>query len=54
MMKDVKNSAGKLVCRVDADAKLVEIVHKGLMTTIRFLPNGEIEEINSAVIKATS
>jgi len=27
-MKDIKNSNGKLVCKVDEKNKLVEIVHK--------------------------
>ena len=46
-MKDIKNSAGKLVCRVDMSTLLVEIVHKGIVTTVRFLPDNQIEVISS-------
>ncbi|SHJ11618.1 hypothetical protein SAMN02745170_01767 [Propionispora hippei DSM 15287] len=46
-MKDIKNCAGKLVCRVDPNTQLVEIVHKGIVTTVRFLPENQIEVISS-------
>jgi hypothetical protein len=45
-MQTIKNSTGKTICRVDTQDKLVEIVHKGVKTLIRFLPNGDIEVID--------
>jgi hypothetical protein len=47
-MEIIKNSAGKTICCVDTQHKLVEIVHKGIKTLIRFLPNGDIEVIDIA------
>lgn len=44
-MQKIKNSVGKTICRVDTQDKLVEILHKGIKTLIRFLPNGDIEVI---------
>ena len=46
-MEDIKNSAGKLVCRVDPSTKLVEILHKGIVTTVCFLQDNQIEVISS-------
>lgn len=43
IMKDVRNKSGKLVCRLDEENQLVEIVHKGCTTRIRFLPDGSAE-----------
>lgn len=40
-MEDVRNGADKLVCRIDKTTKMVEIVLKGYVTTIRFLENGQ-------------
>ncbi|MBU3100696.1 MULTISPECIES: hypothetical protein [Clostridium] len=45
-MKNVKNSVGKTVCRVDNQGKIVEILHKGVKTLIKFLPDGNAEIIN--------
>lgn len=42
-MQNIKNSIGKTICRVDSEDKLVEILHKGVKTLIKFLPNGKIE-----------
>lgn len=41
-MKDIKNSNGKLVCKVDEKSKLVEIVHKGHKTILQFSENGKL------------
>jgi hypothetical protein len=46
-MRDIKNSKGKLVCRIDEKASIVEIVHKGCKTMIRFKPDGMAEVVNS-------
>lgn len=46
-MEKVKNSADKLVCQIDKQKKLVEIVQKGCKTTIRFFDNGYVEIINT-------
>lgn len=45
-MRDIKNSRGKLVCRVDEKASIVEIVHKGCKTLICFKADGTTEVIN--------
>ena len=46
-MRDIKNSKGKLVCRLDEKASTVEIVHKGCKTVIRFMPDGTAAIINT-------
>ena len=45
-MQTIKNSVGKTICRVDTQDMLVEILHKGIKTLIRFLPNGEVEVLD--------
>lgn len=45
-MEEVRNSQGKLVCRVDKASKSVEIVLKGCTTLIRFSDDGTIRVIN--------
>jgi len=47
-MEAVKNSGGKMICRVDGTNKVVEIKHKDIVTTIRFLDDGTIEVTNKA------
>ncbi|EME3524863.1 MULTISPECIES: hypothetical protein [Enterococcus] len=51
-MQDIRNSNGKLVCRVDASARIVEIVHKGICTIVHILDNGTCEVINTKAVKA--
>ena len=46
-MQVIKNANGKTVCRADANDRKVEIVHKGLKTTIIFLEDGKIKVENS-------
>ncbi len=46
-MQDIKNSSGKLVCRVEASEKIVEIVHKRCKTLIRFKPDGTVTVRNT-------
>jgi len=48
-MRDIKNSKGKLICRIDEKDSLVEIVHKGSKTIIRFKPDVAAEVINLEV-----
>lgn len=45
-MEEVRNSQGKLVCRVDKASKTVEIVLKGCTTLICFSDDGQISVIN--------
>lgn len=45
-MEKVKNAVGKLVCQIDKQQKLVEIVHKGYTTLIRFCADGHVEITN--------
>lgn len=45
-MQEIRNSQGKLVCRVDKASKTVEIVLKGCITLIRFFDDGTIGVIN--------
>jgi len=47
-MEEVRNSNGKLVCRIDKDKHIVEIVTKGIKTTIRFSEDGMVEITNTA------
>lgn len=46
-MEEIRNSQGKLVCRVDKNSKTVEIVIKGCITTIRFLEENRINITNT-------
>lgn len=46
-MEEVRNGNGKLVCQIDKQGKVVEIVMKGCKTTIRFLADGKVEIINA-------
>ena len=48
-MKDIKNCQGKLVCRVDEKARIVEIIQKGYKTLICFKADGTAEVINTVV-----
>lgn len=41
-MEEVRNSLDKLVCRIDKQNKIVEIIIKGCRTTIRFLDDGQV------------
>lgn len=45
-MTDVKNLNGKLVCRIDEVAGIVEIVLKNCKTLIYISPAGKIEIAN--------
>jgi hypothetical protein len=38
-MNEVRNSDGKLVCRIDKKERMIEIVNKGCITEIRFHPD---------------
>lgn len=44
----IRNSLGKLVCRIDKKRKIVEIAIKGCVTTIRFFDDGRIEITNNS------
>ena len=46
-MQDVKNAAGKLVCRIDTRMGIVEIIHKGCKTLIHFNPDGTVRVVNT-------
>ncbi|KUK53259.1 MAG: Uncharacterized protein XD78_1340 [Desulfotomaculum sp. 46_296] len=46
-MQDVRNIQGKLVCRIDEKAGIVEIVHKSCKTLIHFRPDGTAEVTNT-------
>lgn len=49
-MQEVRNSANKLVCRIDKEQKVVEIVIKGCKTEIRFLADGTAEVKNTKAV----
>lgn len=49
-MQDVRNSANKLVCCIDKERKVVEIVIKGCKTQIRFLGDGTVEIKNTKAV----
>ena len=46
-MTEIRNSAGRLVCRIDKASKTVEIAIKGCTTTIHFTDDGKINIINT-------
>ena len=46
-MRDIKNADGKLIFKVDEKNAVIEIVHKGCKTLIRFMPDGTAEVINT-------
>lgn len=46
-MQIIKNAIGKTVCRIDAAHRIVEIVHKGMKTTIIFLEDGQVRIENA-------
>ena len=46
-MQDIRNGNGKLVCRLDEKAGVVEIVHKGYKTLICFKSDGKAEILNT-------
>ena len=49
-MQEVRNSANKLVCRIDKERKVVEIVIKGCKTQIRFFYVGTTEVKNAKAV----
>ncbi len=48
-MQEVRNSIGKLVCLIDKESCIVEIVMKGCKTTIQFTSDGTVEIKNMQV-----
>lgn len=46
-MREIRNKQGKLVCRLNEELYLIEIVHKGCKTLIRFEPDGKVKVINT-------
>ncbi len=48
-MQEVRNSMGKLVCLIDKESCIVEIVMKGCKTTIQFKNDGKVEIKNAQV-----
>lgn len=51
-MEEVRNGANKLVCRIDGQKKVVEIVMKGCKTQIRFSDDGTTEIKNTKASNA--
>ena len=47
-MTEIRNSAGKLICCLDPEKLIVEIVCKGIKTTIYIKPNGELKVVDKA------
>lgn len=48
-MQEVRNGMGKLVCLIDKENCVVEIVIKGCKTTIQFKDDGTVEIKNTQV-----
>lgn len=48
-MEEVRNSAKRLVCRINKSRREVEIIIKGIKTTIQFQENGTVEIKNEQV-----
>lgn len=44
---DIRNSQGKLVCRIDQPSKTIEIAIKCCVTTIRFTDDGKVNIENT-------
>jgi len=49
-MQEVRNSSGKLVCRIDPKTLTVEIVSKGKKTVIVFFPGDDPIVLSSDVV----
>lgn len=47
-MQDVRNNTGKLVCRIDPEVFVVEIVNKGQKTLIVFDPGNQPKISNTS------
>lgn len=45
----IKNTTGHFICMADAENRAVEIVRKGIRTTVRFLEGGGMEVNNEMV-----
>ena len=41
MKREIRNSKGKLVCKLDDESKVIEIVHKNIITLIKINPEGK-------------
>lgn len=52
-MEDVRDVEGKLICKIDPNTKMVEILQRGIKTTVQFLQDGTFE-YNSVHIKQTA
>lgn len=50
-MIEIRNLDGKKVCCVDVENKAVEIVVKGYITYIAFLPDGNVKIKNEIIDK---
>ena len=42
-MHDIRNSDGHLVCRINDDANIIEILTRGIVTTIILNPGGKTQ-----------
>ena len=45
-MRTIKNSAGKTICRVECNHRLIEIVHKGCRSWLWFDETGCFHQIH--------
>jgi hypothetical protein len=50
-MVEIRNNANRLVCCADSRNKIVEIVIKGIKTTIQFTDNSTIKVVNAEMPK---
>ena len=41
-MREIRNSDGRLVCRIDEAAGIIEIYIKGCLTRIQWMPEGKV------------
>ena len=46
-MREIRNSDGRLVCKVDERASAIEICAKGCVTRIEWTQDGQIKVVNS-------
>jgi hypothetical protein len=45
-MKEIRNKLNKKICMVDPATRVVEILFKGILTRIQFMPDGTIKVTN--------
>ena len=53
-MHEIRNSDGRLVCRIDEAAGIVEIYIKGCLTQIQWTPEGKVRIAHTRIRPSTT